>query len=82
MSLLYECINGIIQGGILETAAGTTEGDSIARLCVNKLRGMLVVEGDPNRKLSLPSIARAPALTCHSEICCTACIHEDCQLAS
>ncbi|KAL1304667.1 hypothetical protein AAFC00_003626 [Neodothiora populina] len=50
MSLLYECINGIIQGGILETAAGTTEGDSIARLCVGKLRGMLVVEGDPNLK--------------------------------
>lgn len=54
MSLLYECINGIIQGGILETAAGTTEGDSIARLCVNKLRGMLVVEGDPNRASNLP----------------------------
>lgn len=53
MSLLYECINGIIQGGILETAAGTTEGDSIARLCVGKLRGMLVVEGDPNCKTIL-----------------------------
>lgn len=50
MSLLYECINGIIQGGILEGAEGTTEGDEIARLCVGKLRGMLVVEGDPNCK--------------------------------
>jgi len=50
MSLLYECINGIIQGGILETAAGTIEGDSIARLCVGKLRGMLSIEGDPNCK--------------------------------
>lgn len=48
MSLLYECINGIIQGGIMEAAEGTTEGDEIARLCVNKLRAMLVVEGDPN----------------------------------
>lgn len=48
MSLLYECINGIIQGGILETGAGTNDGDDIARLCVGKLRGMLVVEGDPN----------------------------------
>jgi AP-3 complex subunit delta-1 len=48
MSLLYECINGIIQGGIMEAAGGTTEGDEIARLCVNKLRAMLVVEGDPN----------------------------------
>ena len=48
MSLLYECIHGIIQGGILETAEGTKEGDEIARLCLGKLRGMLVVEGDPN----------------------------------
>ncbi|KAF2454978.1 armadillo-type protein [Lineolata rhizophorae] len=50
MSLLYECINGIIQGGILDGVEGTVEGDEIARLCVNKLRGMLVVEGDPNLK--------------------------------
>ncbi|KAL1588414.1 hypothetical protein WHR41_02975 [Cladosporium halotolerans] len=48
MSLLYECINGIIQGGIMEVAAGTTEGDEVARLCVSKLRAMLVVQGDPN----------------------------------
>ncbi|KAI9663503.1 MAG: AP-3 complex subunit delta [Alyxoria varia] len=50
MSLLYECINGIIQGGIFEGASGTSEGDDVARLCVNKLRGMLVIEGDPNLK--------------------------------
>ncbi|EON69188.1 hypothetical protein W97_08546 [Coniosporium apollinis CBS 100218] len=50
MSLLYECINGIIQGGILEGAEGTNEGEEIARLCVGKLRGMLVIEGDPNLK--------------------------------
>ena len=49
MSLLYECINGLIQGGVLEGSEGTVEGDEIARLCVSKLRGMLVVEGDPNR---------------------------------
>ena len=48
MSLLYECVNGIVQGGIMEAAEGTTEGDEIARLCLNKLRAMLVVEGDPN----------------------------------
>ncbi|TKA26294.1 hypothetical protein B0A50_05073 [Salinomyces thailandicus] len=48
MSLLYECINGIIQGGIMEAAEGTTEGDEVARLCLSKLRAMLVVEGDPN----------------------------------
>ncbi|TKX26213.1 AP-3 complex subunit delta-like protein [Elsinoe australis] len=50
MSLLYECINGIIQGGILDGSEGTVEGDEVARLCVGKLRGMLVVEGDPNLK--------------------------------
>ena len=49
MSLLYECINGIIQGGILEGAEGTLEVEEIASLCVGKLRGMIVVEGDPNR---------------------------------
>ncbi|KAI9791789.1 MAG: AP-3 complex subunit delta [Candelina submexicana] len=50
MSLLYECIDGIIQGGILHSAEGTTEGEEIASLCVGKLRGMIVVEGDPNLK--------------------------------
>ena len=49
MSLLYECINGIIQGGILEGAGGTSDVEEIAFLCVGKLRGMIVVEGDPNR---------------------------------
>lgn len=49
MSLLYECINGIIQGGILEGTEGVREGDDIAALCVGKLRGMIIVEGDPNR---------------------------------
>ncbi|KAL8646390.1 MAG: hypothetical protein Q9210_006170, partial [Variospora velana] len=50
MSLLYECINGIIQGGILESADGVREGDEVAALCVGKLRGMIIVEGDPNLK--------------------------------
>ncbi|KAH6892032.1 armadillo-type protein [Thelonectria olida] len=49
MSLLYECINGIIQGGILgsDDVSGT---DEIATLCVNKLRGMVMIDGDPNLK--------------------------------
>ncbi len=51
MSLLYECINGVIQGGILEGTDGAREGEEIASLCVGKLRGMIVVEGDPNRTL-------------------------------
>ena len=49
MSLLYECINGVIQGGILEGTEGAREGEEIASLCVGKLRGMIAVEGDPNR---------------------------------
>lgn len=50
MSLLYECINGIIQGGIL----GSDDDDDIsgreeiASLCVSKLRGMIMVHDDPN----------------------------------
>ncbi|PNS20499.1 AP-3 complex subunit delta [Sphaceloma murrayae] len=59
MSLLYECINGIIQGGILDGSEGTVEGDEVARLCVGKLRGMLVIEGDPNLKyVALLAMAR------------------------
>ncbi|KAM5449352.1 AP-3 complex subunit delta [Microsporum audouinii] len=50
MSLLYECINGIIQGGILDGVEGIREGEAIAQLCVDKLRGMLVLEEDPNLK--------------------------------
>ncbi|MCJ1284904.1 AP-3 complex subunit delta [Xylographa opegraphella] len=50
MSLLYECVNGIIQGGILEGTEGVPEGDEVAELCVGKLRGMIAVEGDPNLK--------------------------------
>ena len=50
MSLLYECINGIIQGGILDATDGVREGEEVANLCITKLRGMIVVEGDPNLK--------------------------------
>lgn len=52
MSLLYECINGVVQGGIFEGTDGAKEGEEIASLCVGKLRGMIVVEGDPNRGLT------------------------------
>lgn len=48
MSLLYECIDGIIQGGILENSEDSSGGDEIATLCVSKLRSMIMVEGDPN----------------------------------
>lgn len=48
MSLLYECINGIIQGGILDGGDDSVGGEEIATLCVSKLRGMIMVEGDAN----------------------------------
>lgn len=48
MSLLYECINGVIQGGILEGADGIRDIEEIANLCVSKLREMILIEGDPN----------------------------------
>ncbi|KKK25225.1 hypothetical protein ARAM_006398 [Aspergillus rambellii] len=50
MSLLYECINGIIQGGILDGEGNLEEKDEIANLCVGKLRGMVVTDFDPNLK--------------------------------
>lgn len=56
MSLLYECINGIIHGGILESSEGTNEGEEIAILCVGKLRGMILTEGDRNREYRPPSV--------------------------
>ena len=56
MSLLYECINGVIQGGIFDGTDGHGEGEEIASLCVGKLRSMIVVEGDPNRELTSSDI--------------------------
>ncbi|OTA83088.1 hypothetical protein M434DRAFT_187212 [Hypoxylon sp. CO27-5] len=50
MSLLYECISGIIQGGILGSGEDTDGREEIASLCVSKLRGMIMVDGDPNLK--------------------------------
>jgi AP-3 complex subunit delta len=52
MSLLYECINGIIQGGILGSGEDTSGREEIASLCVTKLRSMVMIDGDPNRKSS------------------------------
>ncbi|EFX01470.1 ap-3 complex subunit [Grosmannia clavigera kw1407] len=50
MSLLYECINGIIQGGILGSDDDISGREEIASLCVTKLRGMIMVHDDPNLK--------------------------------
>ncbi|KAK8017649.1 adaptin N terminal region-domain-containing protein [Apiospora rasikravindrae] len=50
MSLLYECINGIIQGGILGSGDDDDGREEIASLCVSKLRSMIMVDGDPNLK--------------------------------
>jgi AP-3 complex subunit delta-1 len=59
MSLLYECINGVIQGGILDGTGEIGERDEIAGLCVGKLRAMIVMDADPNRKFSGSSIFEA-----------------------
>ena len=50
MSLLYECISGIIQGGILDGEEVGVDVDEVADLCITKLRGMIVLDGDPNLK--------------------------------
>ncbi|KEF51397.1 uncharacterized protein A1O9_12546 [Exophiala aquamarina CBS 119918] len=50
MSLLYECISGIIQGGILQGPESGIDVEEVADLCISKLRGMIVVDGDPNLK--------------------------------
>ncbi|EPS42683.1 hypothetical protein H072_3322 [Dactylellina haptotyla CBS 200.50] len=50
MSLLYECINGLISGGLLNHLAGTADGEDLATLCVSKLRGFLLFEDDSNPK--------------------------------
>lgn len=53
MSLLYECINAIVQGGVLDGDDTSQEKDTVAHLCVEKLRAMIVTEPDPNRTCSL-----------------------------
>lgn len=82
MSLLYECISGIIQGGILEAVEGTTEGEEVAKLCVGKLRGMMVIEGDSNCKLTANLIIISkPVLINYSKIRCATRFREDRWLA-
>lgn len=66
MSLLYECINGIIQGGILGSDDDISGREEIASLCVTKLRGMVMIDGDPNRKLSLHVVVVSGLTAVHS----------------
>ena len=83
MSLLYECINGIIQGEILESADGAREGEEVASLCVGKLQGMIASDGDPNRQ----SIGRVKYMILKkltpwlSEICSAASLQQNCQIS-
>lgn len=53
MSLLYECINGIIQGGILGEGEDFSAREEVAQLCVTKLRGMVSGNSDPNREFEM-----------------------------
>ncbi|KPI45404.1 AP-3 complex subunit delta-1 [Cyphellophora attinorum] len=50
MSLLYECISGIIQGGILDGEEMGVDVDEVADMCISKLRGMIILDTDPNLK--------------------------------
>lgn len=72
MSLLYECINGIIQGGILGEGEDFSAREEVATLCVNKLRGMVAGNSDPNRELTMLSLIGC-VLTYLSQICGSAC---------
>jgi AP-3 complex subunit delta-1 len=67
MSLLYECINGIIQGGILDAGDAGLEGDEVASVCINKLRGMILLEGDPNLKY-VALLAFNKIVTSHAQL--------------
>ncbi|KAI5924750.1 AP-3 complex subunit delta [Camillea tinctor] len=49
-SLQYECIHGIIQGGILGSGDDADGREEIALLCVTKLRDMVMVDEDANLK--------------------------------
>ncbi|KAF3906627.1 hypothetical protein ABW20_dc0109161 [Dactylellina cionopaga] len=49
MSLLYECINGLISGGLLTHLAGSSDGEDLAILCVSKLREFLIEHDDPTK---------------------------------
>lgn len=47
MSLLYECIQTSIVGGILGGSDRNGEGDLLAKVCVEKLKGFLI-DSDQN----------------------------------
>ena len=78
MSLLYECINGIIQGGILDGEDNLQERDEVATLCVGKLRGMIVMDSDPNREYSFIVVQCMIADGRGSQICCITCVEPHC----
>ena len=76
MSLLYECINGIIQGGILEGMDAVREGEEVASLCVEKLRGMTASDGDPNCQYerSYKNVGSDVLTASYSKVCSAASI--------
>ena len=82
MSLLYECINGVVQGGILEST-DSQEGEEIASLCAGKLRGMIASDGDPNCQFDESfKDKRSHVLTVRcSKVCSTIGIQQDRQIS-
>lgn len=81
MSLLYECIHGIINGGLLENQEDGRGKERIASLCISRLRGMIVVDGDPNREHSPESLSDNRFILIHgSQICFTIGVQQDCSV--
>src|SRR5690606_13759994 len=76
MSLLYECINGLISGGLLDSMGSTEEGEELASVCVTKLRGFLV-EGDSNRQFHHSAAHRFILTTVSSKIRWVTRVHQD-----
>ncbi|KAG0134809.1 AP-3 complex subunit delta [Tuber indicum] len=72
MSLLYECINGLISGGLLAGIQETGEGEELASVCVTKLRGFLVEEDSNLKYVGL--LALTKLVTTHAHLVS---IHQD-----
>ncbi|KAG0638505.1 adaptin N terminal region-domain-containing protein [Tuber brumale] len=64
-SLLYECINGLISGGLLAGIQETGEGEELASVCVTKLRGFLMEEDSNLKYVGLLALTKLVATHAH-----------------
>lgn len=67
MSLLYECVSGIVQGGILDSVDSGIDVEEVADLCISKLRGMIILDGDPNLRY-VALVAFNKIITTHANL--------------